>query len=170
VKANGGTFLIDDFGRQRVEPHMLLNRWILPLEHQIDYLTLHNGQKIQVPFRLSLIISTNLDPSDVTDPAFLRRMGYRLQLGSPSPERYAEIFQRHADRLGAEVPPGLLDRLLVRYQSEGRERRGCEPRDLIDRVCDICQYRGLPLQLTEETLGLAWTGYFGEQPTRAQPF
>jgi hypothetical protein len=169
VKANGGTFLIDDFGRQRVKPHVLLNRWILPLEHQIDYLTLHTGQKIQVPFRLSLIISTNLDLADVTDPAFLRRMGYRLQLGPPSPERYAEIFRRHADRIGTEIPPGLLDRLLDRYDTEGRERRSCEPRDLIERIRDICRYRDLPLQLSEETLDLAWTGYFGQNSARAQP-
>jgi hypothetical protein len=167
VKANGGTFLIDDFGRQRIEPHLLLNRWIIPMEHQFDYLTLHTGQKIQVPFLLSLIIATNLDPADVTDAAFLRRMGYRLRLGPPSPERYAEIFRRHAGRLGAEVPPGLLDRLLALYHRDRRELRSCEPRDLIDRVRDICRYRELPLQLNEETLDLAWTGYFGENPTPA---
>jgi predicted ATPase with chaperone activity len=93
MKANGGTYLIDDFGRQRVDPHELLNRWIIPLEHRIDYLTLHTGQKIQVPFSLMLIVATNLDPGDVTDPAFLRRMGYRLHLGPPTPALYARIFQ-----------------------------------------------------------------------------
>src|SRR5262249_61570521 len=88
LKANGGTFLIDDFGRQRVDPHELLNRWIIPLENRIDYLTLHTGQKIQVPFLQLLIIATNLDPDRVTDPAFFRRMGYRLHLTAPSPGRY----------------------------------------------------------------------------------
>ena len=94
LKANGGMFLIDDFGRQRVDPHELLNRWIIPLENRIDYLTLHTGQKIQVPFLQSVIIATNLDPDHVTDPAFLRRMGYRLCLDAPSPERIAVILER----------------------------------------------------------------------------
>src|SRR5476649_1502043 len=83
MKANGGTFLIDDFGRQHVAPDQLLNRWIIPLEHRIDFLTLHNGQKIEVPFLLMLIIATNLNPSEVTVPAFLRRLGYRTRLSAP---------------------------------------------------------------------------------------
>ncbi len=112
LKANGGMFLIDDFGRQRVDPHELLNRWIIPLENRIDYLTLHTGQKIQIPFLQLVIIATNLDPAQVTDPAFLRRMGYRLCLEAPSPERYRAIFERYAGRLGIPIPPGLVERLL----------------------------------------------------------
>jgi hypothetical protein len=161
VKANGGTFLIDDFGRQRVDPHELLNRWIVPLEHRIDYLTLHTGQKIQVPFLPMLVIATNLDVGEVTDPAFLRRMGYRLYLGPPTPELYARIFDRYAARRGATVAPGLVARLLERYRGEGRELRSCEPRDLIERTVDICRYRGRTLELDDEVLDLAWTGYFG---------
>jgi hypothetical protein len=161
LKANGGTFLIDDFGRQHVDPHELLNRWILPLEHQIDYLTLHTGQKIQVPFRQMLIVATNLLPQSVTDPAFLRRMGYRLHLDKPSPEQYADIFRRYAAGQGLAVPPDLLARLLARYTAEGRDLRACEPRDLIERVRDICKFRDAPLELTEELLSLAWVGYFG---------
>ena len=88
--------LIDDFGRQHIEPHELLNRWIIPLEHHVDHLTLATGQKIQLPFRLMLIVATNLKVSDVADPAFLRRMGYRLHLDSPTPEGYARIFQNYA--------------------------------------------------------------------------
>jgi hypothetical protein len=160
-KANGGTFLIDDFGRQLVEPHQLLNRWIVPLEHQIDYLTLHTGQKLQVPFRLLLIIATNLDPQGVTDAAFLRRMGYRLNLREPSPERYGQIFARYAGRCGLPVPPGLLDRLLERYRREERDLRCCEPRDLIERVRDICRFRGQPAEINDELLDVAWAGYFG---------
>jgi hypothetical protein len=164
LKANGGTFLIDDFGRQRVDPHVLLNRWIIPLESRIDYLTLHTGMKIQVPFLPLLIIATNLDPAQVTDPAFLRRMGYRLFLAPPSPDRYREIFDRYAERHGLPVQPGLVERLLERYASEGRELRGCEPRDLIERARDICRYTGRPLEINDDIMSLAWTGYFGPGP------
>jgi hypothetical protein len=163
-KANGGCFLIDDFGRQRVDPHDLLNRWIIPLEHQIDYLALHTGQKIQVPFRLMLIVATNLALEQVTDPAFLRRMGYRLYLGQPSPEQYGQIFGRYAAHFGTTVPPGLIDRLLERYKAEKRELRCCEPRHLIERVRDICRFRKQALELNEQLLGHAWMGYFGNAP------
>jgi predicted ATPase with chaperone activity len=161
VKANGGTLLLDDFGRQRVGPHELLNRWIIPLEHQIDYLTLHTGRRVQVPLRELLVIATNLKPEDVTDPAFLRRMGYRLFLDKPDPARYAKIFQRYADGLGIRPQPGVVERLLRRYQAEGRDLRCCEPRDLIERARAICRFRDRPPELTEEVLDLAWSGYFG---------
>lgn len=163
VKANGGTFLIDDLGRQRVEPHDLLNRWIVPLEHQEDHLTLNTGQKIQIPFRLMLIVATNLTVSDVADPAFLRRMGYRLHLDAPTPEQYAQIFRAYADRHKVDVPSGLIERLLQRYQEEGRELRASEPRDLIERSRDIARLRRRPFELTPDVLDIAWTGYFGNQ-------
>ena len=163
MKANGGTFLIDDFGRQHVEPEELLNRWIIPLEHQIDFLTLHTGQKIQVPFLLMLIIATNLDPKDVTDPAFLRRLGYRARLDAPTPDFYATIFDRYAQGCGlAAPPPALIARLVERYRLTGREMRSCEPRDLIERVRDVCNHHNKPLQLDDALLDLAWKGYFGE--------
>jgi MoxR-like ATPase len=161
IKANGGLFLIDDFGRERVEPQLLINRWITPLEHQVDYLALHTGQKVQVPVRLQLVLATNLEEKAVTDPAFLRRLGYRLYLGAPTPEQYGRIFERHAARCGAAVRPGLIDRLLRRYHEEERELRACEPRDLIERARDICRLRQRPLDLTEEVFALAWAGYFG---------
>jgi hypothetical protein len=163
LKANGGTFLVDDFGRQRVDPHELLNRWIIPLEHQFDFLTLNTGQKIQVPFRLMLIIATNLRTERVTDPAFLRRMGYRLEMESPTPELYAAIFGSYASRLGLSVPQGLIEHLLGRYREEQRELRCCEPRDLIERALDICRFRGGAAGLSKEILDLAWVGYFGKQ-------
>ena len=163
IKSNGGILLVDDFGRQRVDPKQLLNRWIIPMEHQVEYLTLHTGQKIDLPFRQMLIFATNLDPRDVTDPAFLRRMGYRLPLEQPTPERFAEIFRRYLDRLGAVADPRQIARLLNRYQAEGRELRCCEPRDLIERARDICKFRGQPLELNDEILDIAWTGYFGSQ-------
>jgi hypothetical protein len=169
MKANGGTFLIDDFGRQRVEPLKLLNRWIIPLENRIDYLTLHTGQKIQIPFLQLLIIATNLNPEHVTDAAFLRRMGYRLCLAAPSPERYREIFMQYARGLGIPIPPGLVERVLKRYGSEGRELRGCEPRDLIERARDICRFTSRPVEINDEIVELAWNGYFGTRPTRNDP-
>jgi len=161
LKANGGTFLLDDFGRQRIEPRLLLNRWTFPLEHGVDYLTLETGQRLEVPFSQLLIVCTNLDPDVVMDPAFLRRMGYRLLLDDPSPEAYAHIFTRYAARCALRVPPGLLAALLERYRVEQRRLRSCEPRDLIERARDICRYRDRPLELTDEIVDSAWKGYFG---------
>jgi predicted ATPase with chaperone activity len=163
LKANGGVFLVDDFGRERVSPTQLLNRFITPMEYQIDYFTLTTGQKIQVPLRHVLIIATNLDPKTVTDPAFLRRMGYRLHLGPPTPEQYARIFRAYAQRLGMDVAPDVIDRLLARYRAEDRELRSCEPRDLIERARDACRFADQPFELTPKVLDLAWVGYFGSE-------
>jgi hypothetical protein len=162
LKANGGTFLIDDFGRQRIEPHELLNRWIIPPEHQIDQLTLAAGQKIEVPFRLMLIVATNLSTAQVADPAFLRRMGYRLDLNSPGAQTYAQIFQHYAQRSRVSIAPGLIEQLLRRYQDEGRDLRASEPRDLIERCRDICELRGQPFTLTADVMNTAWLAYFGD--------
>ncbi len=164
LKANGGVFLVDDFGRERVSPTQLLNRFITPMEHQIDYCTLITSQKIQMPLRHVLIIATNLSPESVTDPAFLRRMGYRLYLGPPNEEQYAQIFRSYAQRRGAEVAPEVLDWLLARYRAEDRGLRCCEPRDLIERARDICRFESRALELTPQVLELAWVGYFGSEP------
>jgi DNA-binding PadR family transcriptional regulator len=164
LKANGGVFLVDDFGRERVSPHQLLNRFITPMEHRFDYFTLVTGQKIQVPLRHVLIIATNLSLEAVTDPAFLRRMGYRLCLEAPTPEQYARIFTAYAERHGGVVAPGVLDGLLQRYRAQDRELRACEPRDLIERARDICRFHGRPLELSAQVLDLAWAGYFGAGP------
>jgi predicted ATPase with chaperone activity len=162
LKANGGTFLIDDFGRQRIEPHELLNRWIIPLESQIDHLTLAAGQKIEVPFRLMLIVATNLTVSEVADPAFLRRMGYRVHIKTPDVQTYAQIFQNYARSARVEIAPGLIEQLLQRYRDEGRELRGSEPRDLIERAREVCELRQQPFALTADVLKTAWTAYFGD--------
>lgn len=161
VKANGGTFLLDDFGRQQVSATDLLNRWIIPLESQIDHLTLNTGQKIQIPFKLQLVVATNLKVSDVADPAFLRRMGYRLHIERPDAKRYGEIFERYAATHGIAVDPTLLNRLILRYQQEGRELRASEPRDLIERARDICHLRGQAFALRPDVIDMAWTAYFG---------
>lgn len=161
LKSNGGIFLVDDFGRERVSPHQLLNRFITPMEHHFDYFTLSTGQKIQVPLRHVLIIATNLTLESVTDPAFLRRMGYRLMLEGPSPEQYCKIFRNYAEKAGTTVAPEVLDSLLERYKSVNKELRACEPRDLIERARDICKFHNRPLELSPKVLDLAWAGYFG---------
>ena len=161
VKSNGGTLLIDDFGRQRVHPRDLFNRWIIPLENRVDYLTLHTGKKIQVPFQQLLIFATNLDSADFAEEAFLRRLGYRLAADSPSSATYGRIFRRYVEALGLPYDPRLLDPLLARYAGEQRDMRSCQPRDLVDRCADICRYENRPLILTGELLERAWLYYFG---------
>ena len=161
IKANCGTLVIDDFGRQRVEPEELLNRWIVPLERKVDFLTLHTGKKISVPFEQLVVFSTNLEPSRLVDEAFLRRMGYRVRIEPPSESTYRLIFERYADTAGVVYEPSLLDHLLRKYTAERRIRKACEPRDLINRFLDICQFRGLPPILNEELLDLSWNNYFG---------
>jgi predicted ATPase with chaperone activity len=161
VKSNGGTLLIDDFGRQRVQPRDLFNRWIIPLENRVDYLTLHTGKKIQVPFEQLLIFASNLDSGDLAEEAFLRRLGYRLAADSPSSETYRRIFRRHVEAHGLRYDPRLLDALLTRYAQEQRETRSCHPRDLVDRCADVCRYENRPLILTGELLERAWLYYFG---------
>ncbi len=146
-----------------ISPEQLLNRFITPMEHQIDYFTLITGQKIQVPLRHVLIIATNLSPEKVTDPAFLRRMGYRCYMGSPTPEQYTKIFNMYAQKVGATVAPEMIERILERYKEQNRELRACEPRDLVERSRDICRFQNRPLELTTKVLDLAWLGYFGNQ-------
>ena len=117
---------------------------------------------MEVPFRQTLIVSTNLDPSKVMNAAFLRRMGYRLYLGDPTPEQYGRIFTRYAARYDCPVPPGLIDRIVERYKAEDRPLHSCEPRDLIERARDVARHEGRPLQLTEGVIDLAWKSYFGD--------
>ena len=161
VKSNGGTLVIDDFGRQRVAPQDLLNRWIMPLERRVDFLTLHNGKKIEVPFEQLVIFSTNVEEKNLVDEAFLRRMGYRVRLELPSAEAYAEIFTRAAAQRGIVLDQGSLDYVLRKYSIEGRQMKSCEPRDLLNRVTDICLFEGRQPSLTPELIDLAWRNYFG---------
>ena len=161
VKSNGGTLVIDDFGRQRVAPQDLLNRWILPLERRVDFLTLHSGKKIEVPFEQLVIFSTNLDEKDLVDEAFLRRMGYRARVEPPSPAAYVEIFKRVASVRGVPVDQASLNHVLGKYASEKRMMKGCEPRDLLNKVNDICRFDGQAVHLTPELIDLAWGNYFG---------
>lgn len=161
MKSNGGTLVIDDFGRQRVAPQDLLNRWIVPLERRVDYLALHTGKKIEVPFEQLVVFSTNLDENDLADQAFLRRMGYRARVEPPTPPAYSEIFKRQAYSRGMRCKQSVLSHVLNKYRTEGRQMKGCEPRDLLDRATDICLFEGQPLELTPEVLDVAWRNYFG---------
>ena len=142
MKSNGGTLVIDDFGRQRVAPQDLLNRWIVPLERRVDYLALHTGKKIEVPFEQLVVFSTNLEEKDLADQAFLRRMGYRARVEPPTPAAYTAIFKQQADRRGVAVEQPVLDHILMKYRVEHRQMKGCEPRDILDRATDICRFEG----------------------------
>ncbi|MDQ1559343.1 MAG: hypothetical protein QOD32_2403, partial [Pyrinomonadaceae bacterium] len=148
MKSNGGTLVIDDFGRQRVAPADLLNRWIVPLERRVDYLTLHTGKKIEVPFEQLVVFATNLEDKDLVDEAFLRRMGYRARVEPPTPAAYIEIFKRAAHTRGLRVEQVCLDYILNNYMISHRQMKSCEPRDLLDRVLDICLFEGQPVELT----------------------
>ena len=165
MKSNGGTLVIDDFGRQRVAPQDLLNRWIVPLERRVDYLTLHTGKKIEVPFEQLVVFSTNLDENDLTDQAFLRRMGYRARVEPPTAEAYAEIFERAASARGIGCEKQTLKHVLNKYRTEGRQMKGCEPRDLLDRATDLCVFEGRELCMTPEIVDTAWRNYFGSSHT-----
>jgi hypothetical protein len=161
MKSNGGTLVIDDFGRQRVAPQDLLNRWIVPLERRVDYLALHTGKKIEVPFEQLVVFSTNLEEKDLADQAFLRRMGYRARVEPPTATAYKEIFKRQAYNRGFKCEKVVMDYILMKYRVEHRQMKGCEPRDLLDRATDICLFEGLRMEMTKEVLDIAWKNYFG---------
>ncbi len=161
MKSNGGTLVIDDFGRQRVAPHDLLNRWIVPLERRVDYLTLVTGKKLEVPFEQLVVFSTNLEEKDLVDEAFLRRMGYRARVEPPTPAAYTEIFKRAAHARGLSCEQASIDHLLNNYMIEHRVMKACEPRDILNRITDICLFEGRPLELSPKVIDLAWRNYFG---------
>lgn len=167
MKSNGGTLVIDDFGRQRVAPQDLLNRWIVPLERRVDYLALHTGKKIEVPFEQLVVFSTNLDEKDLADQAFLRRMGYRARVEPPTAGAYCEIFKRQAFNRGIRCDQQVLDHVVNKYRIERRQMKGCEPRDLLDRATDICMFEGNAPELTSQVLDIAWGNYFGTSHTFA---
>lgn len=166
LKSNGGILVIDDFGRQRMDPHDLLNRWIIPLETRIDYLTLHTGKKIRIPFEQTLIFATNLDVRDLVDEAFLRRMGYRLTTGAPDVATYQLVLERYLASRHLPYDSILLETLLARYKRENRAMKFCDPRDLVLRCLDICRYEGRTPEVTPELLERAWDNYFGSRPQR----
>lgn len=152
VKANGGVFLIDDFGRQLVSPKELLNRWILPLESRHDYLTTASGKKFEVPFEQLIMFSTNLDPRDLVDDAFLRRIRHKVEVNAPTRDVYEKIFNMNSKRLGMSPCPEAVDYLYERYYNNNRSPRASDCRDLVEIVQSICRFRKQPVQLTRELI------------------
>jgi predicted ATPase with chaperone activity len=163
VKANGGILLIDDFGRQIARPRDLLNRWIVPLESRVDYLRLHTGRKVEVPFEVLVIFATNLPPKDLVDEAFLRRLRHKVEIGDPSYEEYREIFRRvAADKKVEYDDQGLAYLLQEWYIKRNRKLRASHPRDLCDQILDIAQYLSIAPTMTPEMIDRAAQAYFVE--------
>lgn len=161
LKSNGGCLLIDDFGRQRVEPTELLNRWIVPLENRYDFLTLATGRKIQVPFDQLIIFSTNLEPDDLADEAFLRRIPYKVEVGDPSLTEFRKLFEFACHAVGCNYRPEAVDYLLQKhYRPAGRQLRRCHARDLLAQVKNYCTYQDTAVELRPDYLDRAVTGYF----------
>jgi SpoVK/Ycf46/Vps4 family AAA+-type ATPase len=163
VKANGGILLIDDFGRQQVRPRDLLNRWIVPLENRVDYLTLHTGAKVEIPFDVLVVFSTNLPPRDLVDEAFLRRLRHKIEIGDPSYEEYREIFKRVAQAKGIPYnDQGLAYLLQEWYIKRNRKLRASHPRDLCDQILDIARYLSTEPVMNKEMIDRAAMAYFVE--------
>jgi len=161
VKANGGILLIDDFGRQQVSPRDLLNRWIVPLENRVDYLTLHTGRKIEVPFDVLVVFSTNLPPRDLVDEAFLRRLRHKIEIGDPSFDEYREIFRRVAAERKIEYSDqGLAYLIQEYYVKRNRKLRASHPRDLCDQILDIARFLAVPPTMSRELIDRAAQSYF----------
>jgi len=162
LKSNLGTFLIDDFGRQRMQPIELLNRWIVPLEKRYDFLSLANGKKIRVPFDQLIIFSTNLEPRQLVDEAFLRRIPYKIHATDPTETMFRKMIAMFASKLGFnEVDQAAVDYLLLHhYEQSGRPFRCCHPRDLLLQVRNYCVYNDLPLELKPEYFDVAVKNYF----------
>ena len=163
VKANGGILLIDDFGRQIARPRDLLNRWIVPLESRVDYLRLHTGRKVEVPFEVLVIFATNLPPKDLVDEAFLRRLRHKVEIGDPSFEEYREIFRRvAADKQVEYDDQGLAYLLQEWYIKRNRKLRASHPRDLCDQILDIAAYMSTPATMTPDMIDRAAQAFFVE--------
>ncbi len=161
LKSNCGCLLIDDFGRQRMEPDALLNRWIVPLESRIDFLTLATGKKISVPFEQLIIFSTNLEPSDLVDEAFLRRIPYKIEVGDPTREEFFRLFEMYADVFDCEYRPDAVQYLLdTHYQPYERQLRRCHPRDLLGQIKNYCTYNDIPMAMEREYFDRVVKSYF----------
>ena len=159
--ANGGVLVIDDFGRQRCSPRDLLNRWIVPLESRMDFLTLQTGQKFDFPFMTLMVFATNIKPQELVDEAFLRRIHYKIFAESPTRGEFLQIFQDVCRDRRIEYRPEVVERLLTEYYRPRQiQLRGCQPRDLINQAISLADYLGRPPELTTEILEAACASYF----------
>jgi hypothetical protein len=161
MKSNGGTLVIDDFGRQRVAPQDLLNRWIVPLESRVDFLTLQTGQKLEIPFVVLMAFATNIRPADLVDEAFLRRIHYKVFAESPTVAQFIRIFHNCCGERNVAFDRAVVDELLEGYYRPRKiPLRGCHPRDLIEQALSLAEYRGEHPCLTSELLRAACDSYF----------
>jgi len=164
LKAIGGVFVVDDFGRQRIPPRDLLNRWIVPLESRVDFLTLHTGRKFEVPFDVFIVFATNLKPESLADEAFLRRIPYKILAKNPTIEEYCRIFELNCRKRGLAFDPVMVEYLERKYYAPRRlQMRACHPRDLINHVVDICRYTGREPTISRELIDAACGSYFIEE-------
>lgn len=165
LKANNGVLIIDDFGRQRLRPEELLNRWIVPLDRHIDFLTLEGGRKIEVPFEMLVVFASNLDPAELVDPSFIRRIKTKIQIGTISDEQFCEIFRRVAAEnrvpFDISIPNDLIG--FIRYHLK-QELRSCYPRDIIEQVCWAARYDDKPPYMNRHALQQAIGAYFVKGP------
>lgn len=161
LKSNCGSLLIDDFGRQQMAPGELLNRWIVPLEKRYDFLTLASGKKIQVPFEQLILFSTNLEPEDLVDEAFLRRIPYKVNIVDPSEEEFHRLFEFYAPKLGFRYRRDSVDYLIgTHYRPLKRGLRRCHPRDLLSQIRNYCVYNELPCEMLPEHFDRVVRSYF----------
>lgn len=161
LKANGGMFLIDDFGRQMISPTELLNRWVVPLESRVDYLRLQTGQTLAVPFRQLIVFSTNLDPRSLADEAFLRRIQMKVRVSGPDERTFSQIFAMYAQRLGVPLDKDGFFYLLQKwYRDCNRPMQSVHPRDILKIIVAMAEYEGVPPRLTPETIDAACESYF----------
>ncbi|HYT67366.1 MAG TPA: hypothetical protein VEL51_13150 [Vicinamibacterales bacterium] len=164
MKANGGVFVVDDFGRQRIPPRDLLNRWIVPLESRVDFLTLHTGRKFEIPFNVFIIFATNLKPESLADEAFLRRIPYKIRAKNPTIEEYAKIFELNCRKRGLPFDPVMVEYLQRTYYGpRNLQMRACHPRDLVEQVVDMCRYQQREPVISRDLLDAACASYFLEE-------
>ncbi len=163
MKANGGMFLIDDFGRQQMDPQDLLNRWIVPLETRVDFLSLHTGKKLEIPFEQLVVFSTNLDPADLVDDAFLRRIRHKIKVDNPTADEFHQVFQIMCRVRGVEyAKEGFVHMVREWYLKPQRDFKNSHPRDILDQLLDIAKYKHLKPMATPEMIDHACSAYFAD--------
>lgn len=161
LKSNCGVLLIDDFGRQRMSVDELLNRWIVPLEKRYDFLSITGSKKTQVPFDQLVIFSTNLEPKDLVDDAFLRRIPYKIEVPNPTEEIFRKLFEIMAKSLKIPFDSNCVDYLIERhYKPMNRPFRNCHPRDLLLQIRSYCNYNQVPMEMKPELMDFAVDNYF----------